>query len=110
MAKPILKIISWAYLSIGCPNKISKTYNAKCPPSNIGIGNKLIRPIVIDKIIIKLIKGKKPASNTIPEISAIFKGPPMSSLDPSPIIKRWRPFNVIEQISYVSFIPKYYEK
>ena len=74
------------------------------------MGNKLISPMVIDKIIINLIKGKKPASKTFPEISAIFKGPPMSFLDPSPIIKRWRPFNVIEQISYVSFVPKYKEK
>ena len=39
MANPILNIISCVFLSIGWPNKISKTYNTKCPPSNIGIGN-----------------------------------------------------------------------
>ena len=106
MANPILKIISWIFLLTGFPNKISIIYNVKWPPSKTGKGNKLIKPIVTDKIIIKLIKDKSPASNNFPESSAIFNGPPISCLDPFPIIKWCSPLRVIEQISYVSFVPK----
>ena len=48
----------------------------KCPPSSIGIGNKLTKPRLIEIYAIMLINAKTPNSATCPEILAILIGPP----------------------------------
>ena len=96
MINPNLKRFSWNFLFNGFPLINSIVYKTKCPPSNIGIGNKLIKPILIDNKIIKLKNEMIPSSNILPEKCAILIGPPKSSKEPFPKNIWFKAFKVKE--------------
>ena len=54
------------------PIRASTVKNRRCPPSNAGIGNKLIIPIAVDKTAINQKKFSPPCLIICPEVSAIL--------------------------------------
>ena len=75
------------------------------PPSNAGIGNRFIKPKLIDNIAIKKIIDDNPLSKLVPEILAIPIGPSMSSLLISNVNIAFKPLNHSIVILIESKIP-----
>ena len=85
----------------GFPLHHSKKYINKCPPSSMGIGNKLRIPRLILIMAKKLKKARTPLSADAPANCAILIGPPKFLLDTSPASIPTKLFTVNADIFHV---------